>query len=131
MNSLAVSLTCCITFLFQVWCDLENFLLEHDVAINNEHHPQNHAGPEPPKAQLVTTNEHPQDTLDFTPLTKQEHYPYEDWRLTQNGPASTASTATYEEVENNTPVLHELDALGKFNTFFQVLNYLIYFLNYR
>ena len=25
---------------FQVWCDLENFLLEHDAAINNNNHPQ-------------------------------------------------------------------------------------------
>ena len=28
---------------FQVWCDLENFLLEHDAAINNNH-PQAQTG---------------------------------------------------------------------------------------
>ena len=55
--------------IFQVWCDLENFLLEHDAAINNNNHQllstptqqsaqqnahhQPPEGPEGPKAQLV------------------------------------------------------------------------------
>ena len=55
--------------IFQVWCDLENFLLEHDAAINNNNHQllsnqtqqttqQPPEGPEGPKAHLVQDNQH-------------------------------------------------------------------------
>ena len=124
--------------LFQVWCDLENFLLEHEAAvtcnggtsdnnnlplgIHHDHHlqtlgsggggcpPQNGGaeGPEGPKAQLVEHPHHdsgpmtdPNAPSNFVSLTKQDpHYQFEDWRFAQNGPASTASTATFDELDD-------------------------------
>ena len=52
--------------------------------------------------------EHPQEApLDpsqqnFVSLTKQVDPQYfDDWRFTQNGPASTASTATFDEMDDS------------------------------
>jgi hypothetical protein len=121
--------------LFQVWCDLENFLLEHDASTannNQQHHqhlPQQHqhhvqhpqqpvaTGPEGPKAHPV---EHPDASIvevsasgggqNFVSLTNQTsskndvHY-MDEWRFSGNGPASTASTATFDEVDDSTGFL--------------------------
>ena len=65
-------------------------------------------GPEGPKAQLVEHPHHdtgpmtdPNAPSNFVSLTKHEpHYQFEDWRFAQNGPASTASTATFDEMDD-------------------------------
>ena len=142
-NGVLISRSFLLTF--QVWCDLENFLLEHEAAttttvdpsappgppghpgpLENNNlpssvlhcapHLQANDGPEGPKAHLV---EHPHEVPgmdpgggggggggahqpNFVSLTKTEHsQPYfDDWRFTPNGPASTASTATYDEIDD-------------------------------
>ena len=77
-NGVLISRSFLLTF--QVWCDLENFLLEHDAAINNNNHHHHHhhhhhqtsqqapEGPEGPKAHLV------QDQQNEIPHEPNENY---------------------------------------------------------